>query len=77
MKIFNISNVDKFFEVVDSCHGQVHVISPEGDDIVLTSKLSRFLFAALNEAEIDNLDLELKCDNPDDTIKFIEYLVRG
>jgi len=77
MKIFNINNVDKFFEVVDSCKGQVHVISPEGDDIVLTSKLSRFLFAAMNEEDIDNLDLELRCDDPDDTMKFIDYLVRG
>ena len=77
MKFFRINDVEGFFKTVDKCSGQVHVVSPEGDDIVLTSKLSRILFTVLNEDEFGNLNLELKCDNPDDARLFIDYLVRG
>ena len=75
MRINCIKNVDKFFEVVDKCKGQVHLRSTEGDDIVLTSKLSRVLFTVINGEEIEGLNLELFCDNPDDTMLFIDYLV--
>ena len=31
MKIQNITDVEKFFEVVDQCKGTVELVSPEGD----------------------------------------------
>ena len=77
MKIFNIKNIEGCFNVVDKCKGQVHVVSPEGDDIVLTSKLSRVVFAVINEEQINNLNLELKCENPEDTMLFMDFLARG
>ena len=80
MKFFPVNDVEGFFKTVDKCSGQVHIVSPEGDDIVLNvlnSKLSRILFTVINENEYGNLGLELKCDNPDDTQLFIDYLVRG
>lgn len=77
MKIYNIKDVEGFFNVVDKCKGQVHVVSPEGDDIVLTSKLSRVVFAVINEEEINNLNLELKCENSEDTMLFMDFLARG
>ena len=39
MKIKNINNVDKFFEVVDSCKGKVELVTGEGDRLNLKSKL--------------------------------------
>lgn len=77
MRIFRIKDVEGFFKVVDKCKGQVHVVSPEGDDIVLTSKLSRIVFASINSDQIEDLNLELRCDDPEDTKLFINYLVRG
>ena len=77
MKIFSIKDIEGFFNVVDKCKGQVHVVSPEGDDIVLTSKLSRVVFAVINEEQINNLKLELKCDDPEDVMLFMEFLARG
>ena len=71
MKIMNIDNYEGLFEIV-------HLISKEGDDIVLTSKLSRFFLEALKNSDNDLIDeLELICDDPSDTIKFVEFLVRG
>lgn len=76
MKIYNIPNIDNFFETVNKCKGMVHLISPEGDDIVLTSKLSRFVFATLSQEEINDLNFELVCENNEDTLLFIESLAR-
>ena len=46
MKIKNINNVDKFFEVVDSCKGKVELVTGEGDRLNLKSKLCQYVFPA-------------------------------
>ena len=43
MKIQNITDVEKFFKVVDQCKGTVELVSPEGDRINLKSKLAQYL----------------------------------
>ena len=43
MKIENIKDVDKFFEVVDSCKGRVELVTGEGDRLNLKSKLSQYV----------------------------------
>ncbi len=42
MKVSNIKDVDKFFEVVDSCTGKVELVTGEGDRLNLKSKLSQY-----------------------------------
>ena len=75
MKIMNITDYDGLFRVVESCKGQVHIVSNEGDDIVLTSRLSRFLLEALKNNEDGLLnELEIICDDPEDTIRLIKFL---
>ena len=46
MKIQNISDVNKFFAVIDQCKGTVELVSPEGDRINLKSKLTQYLSMA-------------------------------
>ena len=36
MKIQNISDVNKFFAVIDQCKGTVELVSPEGDPEIQT-----------------------------------------
>ena len=43
MKVSNIKDVDKFFEVVDSCAGKVELVTGEGDRLNLKSKLSQYV----------------------------------
>lgn len=78
VKIINLDDIDGLFEVIKSCIGSVHLVSQDGDDILLTSKLSRIFLEALKNdgSELIN-ELELRCDNPEDTIKFIEFMARG
>ena len=35
MKIQNVTDVDKFFKVIDECKGTVELVSPDGDRINL------------------------------------------
>ena len=37
MKVMGIKNIDKFFEVVDSCKGKVELVTGEGDRLNLKS----------------------------------------
>ena len=46
MKVSNIKDVDKFFEVVDSCKGKVELVTGEGDRLNLKSKLSQYVSLA-------------------------------
>ena len=46
MKIQNISDVEKFFQVIDQCKGTIELVSAEGDRINLKSKLSQYLSMA-------------------------------
>ena len=59
MKIQNIDNVEKFFNVIDQCKGRVELVSPEGDRINLKSKLTQYLSMAtlFSNGYIKELDL--------------------
>ena len=45
MKVSNIKDIQKFFDVVDSCAGKVELVTGEGDrlnlTLVLTEKYAR------------------------------------
>ena len=59
MKIQNITNIEKFFEVVDSCEGKVELVTGEGDRLNLKSKLSQYVSMAklFSDGTISELEL--------------------
>lgn len=42
MKVTNISDVNKFCEVLDQCEGKVELVTKHGDCLNLSSKISQF-----------------------------------
>ena len=46
MKVQNITDIDKFFKVVDDCKGKVELVTGEGDRLNLKSKLSQYVSMA-------------------------------
>ncbi len=46
MKVQNITDVEGFFKVVDSCKGRVELVTGEGDRLNLKSKLSQYVSMA-------------------------------
>ena len=59
MKLQNITDVDKFFEVINSCKGKVEIVSNEGDRLNIKSKLTQFVAMSkiFNDPIIKDLEL--------------------
>lgn len=60
MKVSKIKDINKLFEVVDSCKGKVELLTGEGDRLNLKSKLCQYVSLATifsNEADIPELEI--------------------
>lgn len=77
MKIKNITNPQRFFEVVGECKGRVELVTDEGDKLNLKSKLSQYvaLTQMFKDACIDNV--ELIVSDPEDIGRLLDFLVQG
>lgn len=77
MKIQNVKDIDKFFNVVDSCEGRVELVTNEGDRLNLKSKLSQYvaLAKAFSDGEIP--EMELVVYERSDIDKFLNYMING
>lgn len=72
MKLYKIEEVNEFMNAVDSCRGDVYLVSAYGDKYNIKSKLTQYLaLGMLLNKEYD--DLELFCDYKDDEAVFIEF----
>ena len=77
MKTQNISDVEKFFQVIDQCKGTIELVSAEGDRINLKSKLSQYLSMASIFSNGYINELELVAHEPEDVERLIKYMYQG
>ena len=78
MKVTNISNIEQFFEVVDSCEGKVELVTGEGDRLNLKSKLCQYVSMASLFSNGDTIpELEIIAYEPADTQKLISFMMNG
>ena len=77
MKIQNISDVEKFFQVIDQCKGTIELVSAEGDRINLKSKFSQYLSMASIFSNGYINELELVAHEPEDVERLIKYMYQG
>jgi len=77
MKIQNITDIDKFFKVIDSCTGKVELVTGEGDRLNLKSKLSQFVSIAKVFAHGDILEVEIVAYEKEDIDRLISFLIKG
>lgn len=77
MKIMNISNIDKFFNVINQCSSDVELNLPEGGSINLKSRLSQYFSMAtvFSGGTIPELDITTHSD--DDAARLFHYMVQG
>lgn len=75
MKIQNITDVDKFFSVIDSCKGKVELVSKEGDRLNLKSKLTQYVALAKIFSDGFIKELELVVYEKDDIAKLFDYMM--
>ena len=76
MKLNNITNIDRLFEVIDKCKGKVILV---GEDIRLNlkSKLTQYFSLAklFSDGEISEMSLETECK--EDTELLINFMMNG
>ena len=77
MKVQNITNIDKFFEIVDSCKGKVELVTGEGDRLNLKSKLSQYVSMANIFSNGEIPELEVIAYEKEDTDKLIQFMLDG
>lgn len=75
MKVMNITDLDKFFGVIDQCEEKVELVTENGDIYNLKSKLSQYAsFAKLVLGGVIP-KVELVTHNSSDTGKIIHYMM--
>ena len=77
MKVQNITDIEKFFQVVDSCEGKVELVTGEGDRLNLKSKLSQYVSLANIFSDGTISELEIIAYEKADIDKLVDYLVLG
>ena len=77
MKVQNITDVEGFFKVVDSCKGRVELVTGEGDRLNLKSKLSQYVSMANIFSNGEIPELEVIAYEYEDTDKLIQFLMDG
>ncbi len=77
MKVQNISDIEKFFEVVDQCSGKVELVTGEGDRLNLKSKLSQYVSLAKIFSNGDIPELEIVAYEKNDIEKLMTFLFKG
>ncbi len=75
MKVQNISDMDKFFEVINSCSGKVELVTGEGDRLNLKSKLSQYVSLANIFSDDSIGELELLAYEPEDINKLVNFMM--
>ena len=77
MKVTNISNIEGFFKVVDSCNGKVELVTGEGDRLNLKSKLCQYVSMANIFSNGEIPELEIIAYEREDIDKLINFMMRG
>ena len=77
MKVQNITDIDKFFEVVDRCSGKVELVTGEGDRLNLKSKLSQYVSIANIFSNSEIPELEIVAYEPEDIERLTEFMLKG
>ena len=75
MKVMNITNLEKFFGVIDQCEDKVELVTENGDILNLKSKLSQYVAIAKVAFSGKIKEMELITHNPKDAQKIFRYML--
>ena len=77
MKVSNITDVEKFFKVVDSCKGRVELVTGDGDRLNLKSQLTKYVSLATIFSNGEIPELELVASDAEDVEKLMDFMLNG
>ena len=73
----NTKDVNKFFEVIDSCKGKVELVTGEGDRLNLKSKLCQYVSLANIFSNGEIPELEIIAYEKEDIDKLLSFMING
>lgn len=78
MKLYKLEekDLDKFFELIDSCEGRIELVTEEGDRLNLKSKLSQYFSLAKIFTNEFVPEMELVAYNPVDAAKLLNFMIK-
>ena len=77
MKVQNITNIDKFFSVIDDCSGKVELVTGEGDRLNLKSKLCQYVSLANIFSNGEIPELEIIAYEKEDIDRLLSFMING
>ena len=77
MKVSNIKDIEKFFEVVDSCQGKGALGTGAGASLNLKSKLSQSVSRANIFSGGEIPELEIVAYEKEDIDKLLSFMING
>ena len=77
MKVMNIDDPEKFFEVINKCKGTVELVTAEGDRLNLKSQLTKYVAITKLFADTMIPEMEIVAHDPEDVNRLLEYMVSG
>ena len=77
LKIENIKDIEKFFEIIEKCEVKVEIVSKEGDQLNAKSKLSQLVLISNFFTHPIIRELELIAENPKDKERLIHFMMYG
>ncbi len=77
MKVKNVTDVEKFFKVIDECKGRVELVTDEGDRLNLKSKLTQYVALASVFKDATIGEMELIAHEPEDVQKLVMFMYDG
>ena len=77
MKVQNITDINKFFDVVDSCKGNVELVTGEGDRLNLKSKLCQYVSLANIFSNGEIPEMEILAYEKEDVDKLLNFMING
>ena len=77
MKVMNIENPQEFLKVIDSCSGQVELVTADGDRLNLKSKLTQYVSLSTIFSNGEIPELEIVAHEKEDIDRLISYMING
>lgn len=73
--IKDVNDMDKFFELVDTCKGRVELLTGEGDRLNLKSKLSQCISLTHVFSQGSSIpELEIEVSEQEDMDKILDFI---
>ena len=78
MKVMNIENPEEFLKVIDSCEGQVELVTADGDRLNLKSKFCQLISLTTVFSSSSNIpEMEIIAHEAEDVKRIMSYMMQS